>query len=44
MGPFGRLQYLNNGDFLISRNGNRTVKNFKKIAMIAEGIGITPMY
>ena len=44
MGPFGKLQYLNNGTFLISRNGVRTDKNFKRIAMIAGGSGITPMY
>uniref|UniRef100_A0AC34RJ87 NADH-cytochrome b5 reductase n=1 Tax=Panagrolaimus sp. JU765 TaxID=591449 RepID=A0AC34RJ87_9BILA len=39
-GPFGGIAYLNEGDFLMKQTN---VRQFKTIAMIAGGSGLTPM-
>ncbi len=39
--PYGNLQYVGNGQFLIK---NEKSKKFNKIGMICGGTGITPMF
>ncbi len=46
-GPFGKLQYLGDGEFKILKRFKPLTyleKNYKKVGMLAGGSGITPFY
>eukprot|EP01017_Pseudomicrothorax_dubius_P045193 TRINITY_DN777_c0_g1_i9.p1 TRINITY_DN777_c0_g1~~TRINITY_DN777_c0_g1_i9.p1 ORF type:complete len:321 (+),score=51.26 TRINITY_DN777_c0_g1_i9:105-1067(+) len=43
-GPYRKFNYLGNGHVKIFKEGQHVDRNFKHIAMVAGGTGITPMY